>query len=102
MQNEAAKRFTVDKLKTILYPYVLFAILSVALEPLIGRFKFETKPFQWNVFLVNLADGQASWFLFVLFFCLMLALVTVRVPALVAFSARSSGGDDGTAWDSWP
>jgi fucose 4-O-acetylase-like acetyltransferase len=83
--KRGAKRFTIDKLKTILYPYLLFAIISVVLEPLIGRFKFETKPFRWDVFLVNLADGQASWFLFVLFFCLMLALVTVRLPAWLRF-----------------
>ena len=83
--KRGSRRFTIDKLKTILYPYVLLAIISVALEPLIGRFKFETKPFRWNIFLVNLADGQASWFLFVLFFCLMLALVTVRVPAWLRF-----------------
>jgi fucose 4-O-acetylase-like acetyltransferase len=83
--KRGSRRFTIDKLKTILYPYVLLAIISVALEPLIGRFKFETKPFQWNVFLVNLADGQASWFLFVLFFCLMLALVTVKAPAWLRF-----------------
>jgi fucose 4-O-acetylase-like acetyltransferase len=83
--KRGGRRFTADKLKTILYPYVLFAIIGASLEPLIGRFKFETKPFQWHVFLVNLADGQTSWFLFVLFFCLMLALVTVRVPAWLRF-----------------
>jgi fucose 4-O-acetylase-like acetyltransferase len=83
--KRGSKRFTIDKLKTILYPYVLLAIISVALEPLIGRFKFATTPFRWTVFLLNLADGQASWFLFVLFFCLMLALVTVRVPAWLRF-----------------
>jgi peptidoglycan/LPS O-acetylase OafA/YrhL len=60
-------------------------MIGVALEPLIGRFKSGTKPFHWDAFLVNLADGEASWFLFVLFFCLMLALVTVRVPAWVRF-----------------
>src|SRR3984885_2764155 len=83
--RRGGRRFTIDKLKTILYPYVLLAIIGVVLEPLIGRFKYETKPFQWNVFLVNLADGQASWFLFVLFFCLMLALMTVRIPAWLRF-----------------
>ena len=83
--KRGGRRFTADRLRTILYPYVLFAIISAAFEPLIGRFKFETKPFQWNVFLVNLADGQASWFLFVLFFCLMLALMTARVPAWLRF-----------------
>jgi fucose 4-O-acetylase-like acetyltransferase len=79
------KRFAVDKLKTILYPYVLFAIINVALEPLIGRFKSGTRPFHWDVFLLNLADGEASWFLFVLFLCLMLALITARVPAWLRF-----------------
>ena len=83
--KRGSRRFTIDKLQTILYPYVLLAILSVALEPLIGRFKFETKPFRWNIFLLNLADGQASWFLFVLFFCLMLALLTIRVPGWLRF-----------------
>lgn len=83
--KRGSQRFTVEKLKTILYPYVLFAIISVALEPLIGRFKSETKPFHWNVFLLNLADGEASWFLFVLFVCLMLALMTSRVPAWLRF-----------------
>jgi hypothetical protein len=90
--KRGSRRFTIDKLKTILYPYVLLAILSVALEPLIGRFKFETKPFRWNVFLVNLADGQASWFLFVLFFCLMLALVTARIPDWLRFLVAALAG----------
>jgi hypothetical protein len=79
------KRFAVDKLKTILYPYVLFAIISAALEPLIGRFKSGTKQFHWDVFLLNLADGEASWFLFVLFVCLMLAQMTTRTPAWLRF-----------------
>ena len=79
------KRFAVEKLKTILYPYVLFAIIGVALEPLIGRFKSGTHPFHWNLFLMSLADGEASWFLFVLFVCLMLALATVRIPAWLRF-----------------
>lgn len=83
--KRGASGFTADKLRTILYPYVLFAIISAACEPLIGRFKFETKPFRWNVFLMNLADGQASWFLFVLFFCLMLALMSAWVPSWLRF-----------------
>ncbi len=79
------KRFAIDKLKTILYPYALFAIIAVAAEPLIGRFKSGTHAFHWNTFLVNLVDGDASWFLFTLFVCLMLALITVRAPAWLRF-----------------
>jgi fucose 4-O-acetylase-like acetyltransferase len=79
------KRFALDKLKTILYPYVLFALISVAIEPMIGRFKSGTHAFHWNAFLMSLADGDASWFLFTLFVCLMLALMTVHVPAWSRF-----------------
>jgi fucose 4-O-acetylase-like acetyltransferase len=86
------KRFAVDKLKTILYPYVLFAIIGAAIEPLIGRFKSGTKPFHWDVFLLNLADGEASWFLFVLFVCLMLALIVARGPAWLCFLAATLVG----------
>jgi fucose 4-O-acetylase-like acetyltransferase len=86
------KRFAVDKLKTILYPYVLFAIISAAIEPWIGRFKSGTKPFHWDVFLLNLADGEASWFLFVLFVCLMLALMAARTPAWLRFLAGAVVG----------
>jgi fucose 4-O-acetylase-like acetyltransferase len=86
------KRFAVDKLKTILYPYVLFAIINAAIEPLIGRFKSGTKPFHWDVFLLDLADGEASWFLFVLFLCLMLALMTARTPAWLRFLAAALVG----------
>jgi fucose 4-O-acetylase-like acetyltransferase len=78
-------RFAVDKLKTILYPYVLFGLISVAIEPLIARYKLGTHAFHWNTFLVSLADGDASWFLFTLFVCLMLALITVRAPAWLRF-----------------
>jgi fucose 4-O-acetylase-like acetyltransferase len=78
-------RFTVDKLKTILYPYFLFALIDVATGPLIDRFKSSASPFHWKDFLLNLIDGQASWFLFVLFVCLMLALLTVRVSPWLRF-----------------
>jgi fucose 4-O-acetylase-like acetyltransferase len=85
LTKRGGKRFTIDKLKTILYPYLVFSIISVALEPLIGRFKSGTTPFHWNVFLRSIADGEAEWFLFVLFICLMLALLTAQVPSWLRF-----------------
>jgi fucose 4-O-acetylase-like acetyltransferase len=83
--KRGSKRFAVDKVKTILYPYVLFALISVAIEPIIARFKSGTHAFHWSTFLISLADGDASWFLFTLFVCLMLALITVRAPAWLRF-----------------
>jgi fucose 4-O-acetylase-like acetyltransferase len=83
--KRGGRRFTVEKLKTILYPYVLLVVLNAALDPLVGQFKSGHAPFQWKVFLLHLSDGEASWFLFVLFVCLMVALVTIRVPAWLRF-----------------
>src|SRR5258708_11699547 len=87
LAKRGSQHFAVDKMKTILYPYLLFAIIGVTIEPLIGRFKYVTRPFHWNAFLTSVADGDAGWFLFVLFLCLMLALVTARVPAWLRFLA---------------
>jgi fucose 4-O-acetylase-like acetyltransferase len=87
LAKRGAMHFTVDKLKTILYPYLVFGLLSAALEPLIGRFKMGTAEFHWNSFTKALVDGDAGWFLFVLFFCMMLALLTSRVPAWLRFIA---------------
>ena len=85
IKKRGGKRFAVEKLKTILYPYVLLVILNAALEPLVGPFKAGRVSFQWKAFLLDLLDGQANWFLFVLFVCLMVALLTVRVPAWLRF-----------------
>jgi fucose 4-O-acetylase-like acetyltransferase len=92
LAKRGGRRFTVDKLKTILYPYFLLAIISAAIEPLIGRFKAGVVPFHWNIFLLQMADGEESWFLFVLFFCLMLALLTARMPAWLRFLATAPLG----------
>jgi fucose 4-O-acetylase-like acetyltransferase len=90
--KRGSKRFAVDKLKTILYPYFLFAVLSVPMEPLIGRFKSATSPFHWNSFLRQVTEGEASWFLFVLFICLMLALMTAWAPAWMRLAAAALAG----------
>jgi fucose 4-O-acetylase-like acetyltransferase len=79
--------FAVEKMKSILYPYLLFAVIYTALQPLIGRFEVSAAPFHWREFLLNLSDGNASWFLFTLFFCFMLALVTARIPGWLLFVA---------------
>jgi fucose 4-O-acetylase-like acetyltransferase len=85
ISKRGGRSFTIDKLKTILYPYFLITIINVGMGPLVDRFKSGPSPFHWKNFLLDLLDGQASWFLFALFVCLMLALLTVRVPAWLRF-----------------
>jgi fucose 4-O-acetylase-like acetyltransferase len=77
--------FTLEKVKTILYPYLLIAVISAALGPLTRRFQVTYSPFHWKAFLMNVADGSVSWFLFTLFFCLLLALLTAGLPNWLRF-----------------
>ena len=77
--------FALEKTRSILYPYLLFAIIYTAVRPMIGRFEMSPDPFQWQTFLIKVADGDASWFLFALFFCFMLALLTISLPDWLRF-----------------
>jgi fucose 4-O-acetylase-like acetyltransferase len=85
IRRRGASNYTLEKLKTLLYPYLLFAVIVAVLGPLTRRFQVAYSPFHWKAFLLNVADGSVSWFLFTLFFCLMLALLTARLPNWMRF-----------------
>src|ERR1700761_1274280 len=85
IRRRGARDFILEKVKSILYPYLLFAIISAMLGPVIGRFQVSYSPFHWKTFLMNVADGSVSWFLFTLFFCLMVALLTAQLPNWLRF-----------------
>jgi fucose 4-O-acetylase-like acetyltransferase len=92
IKRRGGRGFIVEKWKTVLYPYLLFALILAVAQPLIGRFEFRATPIRWNVFLVRLIDGDASWFLFVLFFCFAIALWTSRVPDWLRFLVGAAIG----------
>ena len=81
LRRRGVQSFTVEKLKTILYPYFLWAILYAVLEPAITQFKKSHHPFHAKMFLISLFEGEQGWFLFTLFMCLMLAVLTRKLPA---------------------
>ena len=81
MQRRGPKDFILEKMKTLLYLYLAWAILLSAIEPLISRFKRSPLPVHWSNFPVSLINGFAGWFFPVLFLCLMLALLTRGIPA---------------------
>ncbi len=81
IRRRGAKDFVLEKMKTLLYLYVGWAILLTAIEPLISRFKQSPAPVHWASFPISLIDGGAGWFFPVLFLCLLLALFTIKMPA---------------------
>ena len=92
IERRGGVNFTVEKIKSILYPYLLFAVIYAAIRPLVGQFEMGTESFEWRTFLLKIADGDASWFLFVLFFCFMLALLTIRIPDWFRFLIAAAIG----------
>jgi len=83
--RRGVRSFTVEKLKTILYPYFLWAFIYVLLDPLMAQFRAGKHPFHGKEFLIQLIEGDYSWFLFTLFMCLMLAVLTRKLPAWLRF-----------------
>ncbi|WP_158945630.1 acyltransferase family protein [Granulicella sp. S190] len=85
IRKRGPAHFTVDKVKTILYPYALWGTVFAVLSPFLVYFAATPRPFLWKVFLVGLLEGNEGWFLYTLFFCLLLAMLTVRLPHWLRF-----------------
>ncbi len=85
IQRRGPRRFTLEKIKTILYVYVLWMIFVVAMEPFIGHFRTNSLPVDWKTLPVSLIDGSAGWFFPVLFSCQIIALFTRSMPPWLRF-----------------
>jgi fucose 4-O-acetylase-like acetyltransferase len=72
--------FTLEKCKTILYPYLLWSLVTVVSDPLTARFRSATHPFSWSDAGMGILSGNDSWFLITLFICQILALLVYRLP----------------------
>ena len=69
-----------EKAKTVLYPYLLWAIISAILEPFTAPFQTYQHPFSWRSFLSGVVTGNSSWFLVTLFLCQILTLTLLKLP----------------------
>lgn len=85
IKKRGAKTFTAEKLKTVLWPYVTVSVLGLISQPFVNHFRSASSDFSWKVVILDFIDGEGNWFLFTLFFCLMLALLTVKLPPWFRF-----------------
>jgi len=80
------KHFVLEKLKTILYPYVLWTLIGYLTMPLLFLWIYpDAKILPVSVLLLKLIDGDAAWFLLTLFACLILAALTRSMPHWLRF-----------------
>lgn len=80
MERRGARGVVAERLKTIMYPYLLWGLIAGLTGPLTAPFRSVVTPFTWNGLLEGLVSGSASWFLPTLFVCQLLGLATMRMP----------------------
>ncbi len=80
-------RFTMERMRTLLYPYVLWSMLSEGSVHVLSRFVHQN-PMTLRQWLYITAIGSGIWFLPALFFCLMVGMVLRKLPgaAIVAIA----------------
>ena len=84
VEKRTPKRYTIEKLRTMIYPYILWTcIFAIATIPF-ARYMVQTTP-SFKTFFYNLATGNFSWFLPTLFVALMIGMLTRNVPMTLLF-----------------
>jgi fucose 4-O-acetylase-like acetyltransferase len=84
VEKRGEKHYTLQKLRTMIYPYVLWASIFAAATIPFARFTSQSTP-SWNVFLFDLVTGNAFWFLPTLFLAQMIGMLTRRIPMPLLF-----------------
>ncbi len=83
--------FSMEKARTILYPYILWGLIESLSDPLTARFRSGAHLFSWHRIFMDLASGDASWFLISLFVCQLLAVLVFRLPHWVQMALALAG-----------
>jgi len=84
VEKRGEKHYTLVKLRTMIYPYVLWAFIFAGATIPFARFMMQPTP-GWRLFFFDLITGNTSWFLPTLFFALMLGMLTRRIPTPLLF-----------------
>ncbi len=76
--------YTLEKVRTMIWPYVLWTFLFAGATIAFGRFMVQTTPTP-RQFVYNLLTGEASWFLPTIFFAVVLGMLGRRLPLVLFF-----------------
>lgn len=80
-KRHGTSSFVIERVKTLLYPYLLWNLLSTAILPLTAQYMvLHPKTINWRELLIGLGTGNISWFLPTLFVCQVLALLVLKLP----------------------
>jgi fucose 4-O-acetylase-like acetyltransferase len=91
VQKRGGWRFTIEKLRTMIYPYLLWALLYAPI-PIYFSKALRSAPLSWAAYAGVVATGSYSWFLPTIFFTVVVGMLLrrVRMPLLFVLSALLS------------
>jgi fucose 4-O-acetylase-like acetyltransferase len=79
VRKRGPKRFTLERIRTLIYPYVLWSLISAAAVVVLSRYTVQ-RPLDLKQFLIDLVVGAGIWFLPALFACQMFGLLLRKLP----------------------
>lgn len=85
VSKRGERGYTLQKLRTIMYPYLLWSLIIVAATVPLGRFMMQNIRPTWKEFLMGLITGDTSWFLPTLFCALMIGMLLRHLPMPLLF-----------------
>lgn len=88
VQKRGGWRFTIEKLRTMIYPYLLWACIYAPI-PIYYSKILRSPPISWGVFSGDMATGSYSWFLPTIFFTVIVGMLLRRVPMPLLFALSS-------------
>jgi fucose 4-O-acetylase-like acetyltransferase len=80
VERRGRLNFVLEKSRTLLYPYILWGLLTFLLDPITAGFRIIVVPQSWQSHVSGILTGNASWFLITLFLSQLLALLILRFP----------------------
>ena len=84
VQKRGGWRFTIEKLRTMIYPYLLWALIYAPI-PIYFSKVLRTAPISWATFAGDVATGSYAWFLPTIFFTVVAGMLLRRVPMPLLF-----------------
>jgi fucose 4-O-acetylase-like acetyltransferase len=79
VQKRGGWRFTIEKLRTMIYPYLLWALIYAPI-PIYYSKVLGAQPISWATYAGAVATGSYSWFLPTIFFTVIVGMLVRRVP----------------------
>jgi fucose 4-O-acetylase-like acetyltransferase len=79
VQKRGPGRFTLERFRTLIYPYVLWSLISATSVVVLSHFVVQ-QPLTLKQFVINVLVGAGIWFLPTLFVCQMFGMLLRKLP----------------------